>query len=112
MAKETPDFVDAVWKHCVGYLGVSDPVAFVAYMKRCQIKTTFFFADVNDRTVEQTRKALRTQSALAHFIERHQGKTPAEMQHEFGLLLQAMARAPLQPPGGGESHRMPGGPSP
>jgi hypothetical protein len=107
MASETPDFVDAVWKHCVGYPGVSDAVAFVAYMKKCQIRTTFFFADVNDRTVEQTRKALHTQSALAHFLEKHQGKPAAEMQREFGVLLHSMTHAPLPPPGGDESDRMP-----
>jgi hypothetical protein len=107
MAKETPEFVDAVWKHCVGYPGVSDPAAFVAYMKKCQIETTFFFADVNNRTVEQTRKALHTQSALAHFIEKHQGRPPAEMQHQFGVLLDAMAHAPLPPAGGDESDRTP-----
>lgn len=107
IVKETPDFVDAVWKHCVGYPGISDPAAFIAYMKKCQIKTTFFFADVNNRTVEETRKALRTQSALAHFIEKHQGKAPAEMQREFGLLLRALAQAPLPLPGGKESERKP-----
>jgi len=107
MARETPEFVDSVWKHCVGYPGVSDTAAFIAYMKKCQIKTTFFFADVNNRTVEQTRKALQTQSALAHFIEKYQGKPAAEMQREFGALLQSLADAPLPPPGGDESERMP-----
>jgi hypothetical protein len=107
MARETPDFVDAVWKHCVGYPGLSDTAAFVAYMKRCQIETTFFFADVNDRTVQQTLKALQTQSALAHFIAKHQGKPPADMQREFGALLQSITDSPLPLPGGDESDRMP-----
>jgi len=107
MARETPEFVDAVWQHCAGYPGVSDIAAFVSYMKKCQVKTTFFFADVNDRTVEQTRKALRTQAALAHFIEKHQGRPAAELQREFGSLLQSMAHAPLPPPGGDESKRTP-----
>src|ERR1700704_2888516 len=43
MARETPEFVDSVWKHCVGYPGVTDPRAFVAYIKKCQIDTTYFF---------------------------------------------------------------------
>jgi hypothetical protein len=107
MARETPEFVDAVWKHCVGYPGVSDVAAFVAYMKKCQIATTFFFADVNDRTVQQSLKALQTQSALSHFIVKHQGKPPAEMQREFGALLQSLNRAPLPLPGGDETQRMP-----
>ena len=100
MARETPEFVDAVWKHCVGYPGLSDTAAFVAYMKKCQITTTFFFADVNDRTVQQSLKALQTQSALAHFIEKHQGKPPAEMQREFGALIHSMTRALPPLPGG------------
>jgi hypothetical protein len=96
-----------VWKHCVGFPGTSDIAAFVAYMKKCQIATTFFFADVNNRTVQQSLKALQTQSALAHFIEKHQGRPPAELQREFGALLQSIREAPLPLPGGDESERMP-----
>ncbi len=107
MARETPEFVDAVWKHCVGYPGLSDTAAFVAYMKKCQITTTFFFADVNDRTVQQSLKALQTQSALARFIEKHQGKPPAEMQREFGALIHSMTHALLPLPGGDESKGTP-----
>src|SRR5437868_15501022 len=36
MVSEAPEFVDSVWKHCVGYPGKNDPVAFVAYIKKCQ----------------------------------------------------------------------------
>jgi hypothetical protein len=107
MAKETPEFVDNVWKHCVGYPGVSDIPAFIAYMKKCQIETTFFFADVNNRTVQQTLQALRTQAALARFIQRHQGRPPAELQREFGALLHALKTAPPPIPGGDEANRMP-----
>jgi len=107
MARETPEFVEAVWKHCVGYPGVTDVAAFIAYMKKCQIETTFYFADVNDRTVQQSLKALRTQSALAHFIEKRQGKPPAEVQREFGVLLNALKQAPPPRPGGDESERTP-----
>jgi len=107
MAVETPEFVESVWRHCVGYPGVSDPAAFVAYMKKCQLTTTFFFADVNDRTVEHTRRALQTQSAVTAFIEKYQGKPPAEMQREFGALLASLKQAPLPPPGGDESKLVP-----
>jgi hypothetical protein len=107
MARETPEFVDAVWKHCVGYPGVADVEAFAAYMKKCRIPTTFFFADVNNRTVQQTLKALQTQSALAHFIEKYQGRPPAEIQREFGVLLHSMREAPLPRAGGDETERLP-----
>lgn len=65
------------------------------------------FADVNNRTVEQTRKALQTQSAIARFIEKHQGKPAAELQREFGALLNSMIHAPLPAAGGDEADRMP-----
>src|ERR1700685_3910697 len=58
LAKEVPDFVDSVWKHCVGYPGLADLTAFIVYMKKCQVETTFFFADVNDHTVQENLKAL------------------------------------------------------
>jgi hypothetical protein len=105
MAREIPGVVDSVWKHCVGYTGVQDPAAFAAYMKKCQIETTFFFADVNDKTVRQTLKALQVQSAISHFIERNQGKPVAEIQKSFGALLERLAKAPAPLPSGIDSEK-------
>jgi hypothetical protein len=105
MAVEIPGLVNSVWKHCVGYPGLADPNAFIAYMKKCQIETTFFFADVNDRTVQQNLKALQVQSALSHFVERNQGKPPGEVQKSFGVLLKRLAEAPDPLPGGIDSEK-------
>lgn len=105
MAREIPDVVDSVWKHCVGYPGVADPSAFAAYIKNCQVETTFFFADVNDKTVQQNLKALQVQSAVAHFIANNQGKTAAEVQKSFGVLLDRLAKASPPPPGGHDSEK-------
>jgi len=90
MARETPNFVDSVWKHCVGYPGVSDPLAFTAYMKKCQLATTFFFADVNNKTVQQTLQALHAQRSVAAFILENQGKGGAELQKAFAELLDSL----------------------
>jgi hypothetical protein len=95
MAREIPELVEGVWTHCVGYPGLADTGQWIAYMKKCQIETTFFFADVNNKTVQQNLKALQTQAALAHFIEKNQRKNPAELQREFGALLEALKQAPL-----------------
>ena len=107
MATETQEFVNAVWKHCVGFPGTADPGAFIGYMKKCQIETTFFFADVNDRTVEATLDALKTQSALAHFMEKHQGMPAAWLQREFGEFLEKLRQAPALRRGGEESRDIP-----
>jgi hypothetical protein len=107
MATEAREFVHSVWQHCVGYPGVDDAHAFAAYMKKCQVNTTFYFADVNNKTVKQNLQALQLQSALARFIERHQGEEPAVLQKAFGEFLDAMRRAPAPDPGGDDSHRTP-----
>jgi hypothetical protein len=107
LATEAREFVDSVWRHCVGYPGVGDPHAFAAYMKKCQVTTTFYFADVNNSTVEQNLRALETQSALAKFIERHQGEEPAMIQKSFGEFLENLRRAPAPQPGGDSSHPTP-----
>lgn len=107
MAAETGEFVEAVWGHCVGFPGTANLDAFVTYMKKCQLETTFFFADVNDSSVESTLSALRTQSALAHFIEKHQGAPAAEVQRAFGEFLQRLRKAPPLPRGGDERRDIP-----
>jgi hypothetical protein len=94
MARKIPGVVDDIWSHCVGYPGVTDPRAFAAYMKKCQIETTFFFAAVNDKTVEQTLKALWTKVEFTAFIEQNQGRSPAELQREFAVFWERVRTAP------------------
>lgn len=99
MAKEVPQIVHEVWQHCVGYPGLDNVADFIRYMKQCQVTTTFFFADVNDHTVQQTLKALRTQSALAHFVERTQGESPEQLQKLFATFLTHLDATKPPPPG-------------
>ena len=99
MARKIPGVVDDIWSHCVGYPGVTDPKAFAAYMKKCQIETTFFFADVNDKTVEQTLRALQTKVEFTAFIEENQGRSPADLQREFAAFWERVRKSP--PPEGG-----------
>jgi hypothetical protein len=54
LAQKIPDQLDAIWQHCIGYPGTKDLSAFLNYMKKCQLETTFFFAPVNDKSVTQT----------------------------------------------------------
>jgi hypothetical protein len=104
MAREAPEEVHAVWQHCVGYPGVKDPAAFAAYMKKCQIETTYFFADVNNKTVQQTLRALKVQSGMAHFIEANQGKSAGEIQAAFRQFLEKVGHAPEPLAGEYEGH--------
>jgi hypothetical protein len=99
LATEARDEVHNIWQHCIGYPGVQNVDAFIAYMKRCQVETTFYFADVNDKTVQQTLKALQTQSAVASFIEKNQGKRPEELQPAFVEFMRRLNGAPRPKPG-------------
>jgi hypothetical protein len=83
LAQKIPHHLNAVWSHCVGYPGTQNPAEFVRYMRACQLETTFFFAATNDKTREQTLKALQTQRAVADFIAAHQGMAAAELQRKF-----------------------------
>jgi hypothetical protein len=78
LAKEIPDELDKIWKHCTGYPpgGARDRAAFLAYMKKCEIETTFFFAPVN------------------HFITTHQGMPPAQIQKDILALCDRLASMP------------------
>lgn len=99
MASEIPDVVESVWSHCVGYPGLRDRNAFVAYMKKCQITTTFYFADVNNHTVQSTLRALKVQASVADFIAKHQGESPSAIQAAFRAFYERVRNLPEQEPG-------------
>jgi hypothetical protein len=98
MARKIPDVVQDIWSHCVGYPG-TDPKAFAAYIRKCQIETTFYFADVNNKTVEQTLTALQTKVEFTEFIEQNQGKSPAELQRQFAAFWERVRELPPPPAG-------------
>ena len=105
LASAIPDHLDAVWKHCVGYPGAADHQAFINYMKACQLDTTFFFAAVNDKTVTETLRALKTQSAVADFIATHQGVDASRLQREFIEFVAHLKSQPIPRPGYMGPHR-------
>lgn len=99
LARDAPADVHAIFGHCVGYPGLSNMAAFIAYMKACQIDTTFFFAAVNDKTVQQTLRALQTQSAVSTFIQHNQGKSAADLQSAFREFVNIQQNMPAPIPG-------------
>ena len=98
LAKTIPEHLDAIWGHCTGYPGIEDSARFIAYMKSCQIETTFFFAAVNDKSVTETLLALQKQRAVAEFIASHQGIEPKRLQREFLELIEKLRSLPAPLP--------------
>jgi hypothetical protein len=107
LAESIPSHLDAIWSHCVGYpkQGAVDRRAFIAYMKACQLETTFYFAAVNDKSVPETLRALQTQTAVADFIAAHQGTNPATLQRDFIDFAARLKSLPAPPPGSMGPHR-------
>jgi hypothetical protein len=107
LAESIPSHLDAIWSHCVGYpkQGAADLRAFVAYMKACQLETTFYFAAVNDKSVPETLRALQTQTAVAEFIAAHQGTDPVTLQRDFVDFAAWLESLPTPPPGSMGPHR-------
>jgi hypothetical protein len=99
LARTIPTELDAIWNHCVGYPGATDPAKFAEYMKKCQIETALYFSDVNDRTLEQTLKALRVKTAVSVFIERYQGHPASAVQPAFKRFLAELNQTPAPRPG-------------
>jgi hypothetical protein len=94
LLKHIPEQIDAIWQHCTGYPGTKDLAAFLAYMRKCEIETTFFFAPVNDKSVTQTLSALQTQRAVAAFIATHQSCSAADLRQDFMVFIGRLAKAP------------------
>jgi hypothetical protein len=99
MAREAPAEVEAIWSHCVGYPGVKVPRAFADYMRRCQLTTTFYFADVNDKTVGQAMRALKVKVMLGDFVAENQLKRGIELKAAFQEFVSAVRAAPDPLPG-------------
>jgi hypothetical protein len=99
MARSIPSVLDAIWEHCVGYPRSTDAGKFTEYMKKCQVTTTFYFADVNDRTLGQTLKALQVKSELAAFVVENQGQAAGTLRQAFGAFLEKIKQTPPPQPG-------------
>ena len=99
LARAIPAELDAVWKHCVGYPGAADPRKFAEYMKKCQIETTLYFSDVNDRTLEQTLKALLVKTAVTSFVEQYQRQPASVVQPAFKKFYAELGKKPAPHPG-------------
>ena len=81
------EFVKKLWEECVGFEGVNDAPAFVSYIRRCQVKTTFYFNGSNGDPLEDQLKALFLKQELSRFAYEHEGLPPEELQAAFKAFI-------------------------
>ena len=95
---ELDDYLKGMWitiepeirfilDHCVGFSEVSDVASFIAYIKKCQVKTTFFFNGSNDDPLAEQLKALYLKQEFSKFVCENQGRNPADLQQAFRQFI-------------------------
>lgn len=75
--------VRQIWSHCVGFDGVADAASFIAYIKKCQVDTTFFFMGSTDVSQAEQLKALYLKQEFSKFVFENQGKSAQDIQAAF-----------------------------
>jgi hypothetical protein len=66
---------------------VHDADAFVAYIKKCQLKASLFFVGSNDDPLPEQLKALYVKQEFSRFAEEHQGLPAAELQQAYQAFI-------------------------
>lgn len=95
LRRNAAELVTAVWQNCVGFPGVSDAAAFLTYLRRCQITTTFAFGAYATTPLPRVLRALDSQQRLVRFLELTQDATAEERQAAFRAFAAELAAAPL-----------------
>jgi len=82
------DGVLAILWHCVGHETVRDAASFIAYVKKCQVTTTFFFNGSTDEPLAEQLKNLYLKQEFSKFAFENQGKSAQELQEAFRGFIQ------------------------
>jgi hypothetical protein len=99
LAAQAPHLVDAIWQHCVAYPGVAKPDALRAYVRRCQVPSTFLFGAYPSTPLPTVLRALATQRALSDFVAGCAHRRGADLQAAFAEFRRRLAAAPPPRPG-------------
>ncbi len=76
-----------MWQFCVGFSEVRDARSFTSYLKKCQVKTTFFFNGSTDEPLAEQLKSLYLKQEFSKFAYAHQGLPAAELQAAFTAFI-------------------------
>jgi hypothetical protein len=88
MWQNAEPFVRKTWQYCVAFeKSVRDAASFAAYIKRCQVETTFYFNGSTDEPLSEQLKALYLKQELSKFAYAHQGLPAAELQSAFQAFI-------------------------
>jgi hypothetical protein len=75
--------IQNIWGNCVGFEKVNSAPSFIEYIKKCQVKTTFFFNGSTDDPLDEQLKSLFLKQEFSKFVFAHQGVSPSQLLHDF-----------------------------
>ena len=87
MWNNAEEMIKRVFEFCVGFDDVKTADEFGNYIKRCQVKTTFYFNGSTDAPLQEQLKALYLKQEFAKFVRQNQGRTALEMQQAFAEFV-------------------------
>jgi hypothetical protein len=76
-----------VLQYCYGFETVHDAASFTAYIKKCQVATTFYFNGSTDEPTAVQLKNLYIKQEFSRFVYENQGKSAAELKAAFGEFV-------------------------
>ncbi len=79
--------IGQMWQHCVGFKGTNTADDFVDYIKKVQLKTTFFFNGSTDESLAEQLKSLYLKQEFSKFAFEHQSDTPQQLQQAFAEFV-------------------------
>lgn len=85
--RNAEDTARQLWQHCVAFDSVKDEATFISYIRRCLVKTTFFFNGSSGRPLQEQLKALYLKQEFTRFAVEHQHKKPNELRAAFKSFL-------------------------
>lgn len=91
--------LDAIFQHCVAYEDYPGNDGFLRYVKRCQVTTSFLFADYPDATVEDVLNGLQVCHAFIPFAEENQESDAKTLRTNFDKWTKIIDEAAPQVPG-------------
>jgi hypothetical protein len=98
MWKNAEEMITRIWEFCVGFQEVKKAEDFVQYIKRCQVKTTFYFNGSTDESLAGQLKALYLKQEFFKFVQNHQGKSAEEVQKAFARFVETTQPSDLAGP--------------
>ncbi len=75
--------IRGLMRHCYGFETVHDSASFIAYIKKCQVETMFFFDGSTDEPVAEQLKNLYLKQEFSKFVFENQGRDARELQAAF-----------------------------